>query len=246
VQVPAAPATAAQLIPQPDENASAARAEPSVSARLPDFRMSMATNIAVPRVHALQEHDSPFAATQAGHFDGLITLGNAAEHAAADSLRDSMPRISTGAPGTSDSRIGAPYTKQVPKRQRAMSLQLNLDEEQVIAELRQRGLINDKPQDNPKPFKGGRPPLGMGPFKRIKTMYDERQLTMENWRLYYANKCLQHGYEGGFRKDLRPRLQPRMPSVCCPRWRLSCINLLLSTCCHWLPCLVKPVHAIFK
>lgn len=125
------------------------------------------------------------------HLDGLITLGNAAEHA------DLLTGGAAGAKAGGDK-----------KRPRMQSLQLDLNEDEVIAELQEQGLITENPTESPKPFRGGRPPLGMGPFKRIKHMYGERMLSMEGWRQYYASKCLQHGYVGGFRKDLRPRLHP--------------------------------------
>ena len=40
-------------------------------------------------------------------------------------------------------------------------------------------------------------------------MYDKRMITMESWRVYYADKCRESGYDGAFRKDLRPRLNHR-------------------------------------
>lgn len=130
-------------------------------------------------------------------FDGLITLGHAAEHAASGSMQKSAN----------------PVTVQPKKRQHSESLQLDLDEDQVLAELKARGVINENPADDPKVFRGGRPPLGMGPYKRVKELYDKRMITMDDWRVYYADKCRECGYEGAFRKDLRPRLNHR--THCC-------------------------------
>lgn len=126
-------------------------------------------------------------------FDGLITLGHAAEHAASGSMQ----------------KPAVPVAVQPKKRQHSESLQLDLDEDQVLAELKARGVVNENPADDPKVFRGGRPPLGMGPYKRVKELYDKRMITMDDWRVYYADKCRECGYEGAFRKDLRPRLNHR-------------------------------------
>ena len=141
-----------------------------------------------------------------GFADGLITLGHAAEHAAG-TLMDA-PRAA-GAAG--EAHASTSGKKAGRKRKRSESLQLELNEDDVIAELYARGLVTENPSEDPKAFKGGRPPLGMGPLKRVKTLYTSRKLTMEDWRMFYAEKCRQNGYSGSFRKDLRPRFYVSKP-----------------------------------
>eukprot|EP00892_Ulva_mutabilis_P007337 jgi/Ulvmu1/4976/UM207_0020.1 len=153
-------------------------------------------------------------------FDGLITLGHAAEHAASGSMQ----------------KPAAPVATQPKKRQHSESLQLDLDEDQVLAELKARGVINENPADDPKVFRGGRPPLGMGPYKRVKELYDKRMITMEDWRVYYADKCRECGYEGAFRKDLRPRLNHRAPHV------LHCMFQMFCIPSHYPGCVVHFVR----
>jgi hypothetical protein len=147
------------------------------------------SNSQIPQHDAGREQYAP----NSVQFDGLITLGHAAEHAASDGMQKEQ--------------------QPVAPRKRAHStpsLQLELDEEDVIEELKARGLVIDEPAEDPKTFRGGRPPLGMGPYKRVKEMYDKRMITMESWRVYYADKCRESGYDGAFRKDLRPRLNHRV------------------------------------
>jgi hypothetical protein len=198
---------------------------PSQNGPLPDLASAPPANIPAPGSHmpgisglsqpntggannlqqSLPVGSSPLAAHDAGReqyppntvqFDGLITLGHAAEHAASDGMSKDQ--------------------KSLVPRKRAHStpsLQLDLDEEDVIDELKARGFIIEQPAEDPKTFRGGRPPLGMGPYKRVKEMYDKRMITMDSWRVYYRDKCKESGYDGAFRKDLRPRLNHRAPST---------------------------------
>lgn len=172
------------------------------------------SNSQIPQHDAGREQYAP----NSVQFDGLITLGHAAEHAASDGMQKDQ--------------------KPVVPRKRAHStpsLQLDLDEEDVIEELKARGLVIDEPAEDPKTFRGGRPPLGMGPYKRVKEMYDKRMITMESWRVYYADKCRESGYDGAFRKDLRPRLNHRVflailgTTCCCTTYQVL-PDIVLTYC----------------
>lgn len=139
-------------------------------------------------------HAQP-AATQGTGYDGLLTLGHAAEHAegqqdpavaGAATLASALPAAhpveqqpasDAGVPEGHHAAHGmfaAPPViegngfAEEKKKRRQESLQLNLNEDEVIAELYARGLVEQQPVGSPKKFTGGRPPLGMGPYKRIK------------------------------------------------------------------------------
>ena len=168
----------------------------------------MPGNGQIPQHDAGREQYAPNAGNP-HQFDGLLTLGHAAEHAASDGMH----------------KEGKPLAGR-KRAHSTPSLQLDLDEEDVIEELKARGLVIEEPAEDPKTFRGGRPPLGMGPYKRVKEMYDKRMITMESWRVYYADKCRESGYDGAFRKDLRPRLNHRVLLA------ISSASMLCSSSLH--------------
>jgi hypothetical protein len=185
--------------------------------------------------------DAPYSAEQAAHngnasrglssqferYNGLITLGNAAQHAEADSQNADVAGA-TAAAGA----VQPPAKRKAPP---PPPVHLELSEDDVLAELYEQGLVSEEPAGEPKSFRGGRPPLGMGPYKRVKELYHSQLLTMANWRRYFADKLQEQGFSGTFRADLRPRSRRSKRSKgVLPVDKLFATAVIAAPCQHYV------------